>query len=225
MNASARLVRVFASMVLFALPIGAQGTPNPKRAPNECAPSTVTAKFKSVGVRYSCFEGSGFRSSQKALEKTFNDSRVVVSAAGISVRGSSTAGISLEFSDDPSCRFAGGVKMRLENPCLLIYSGSSTLPSNAYGYGSGCLWRHDGTTSVKGSVPVCLYGAANRTKGWIIFTHWPSATSHHHIGSIAFRFSRDATVTGYYGTWSAAGFKTKTVAVPLAGSAVAKVIY
>jgi len=218
------LMFIFVSLVLtLALPGSARANPNLDTTPHSCEPSNVTAKFQDVTVHYSCFSGSAFTQSQQAL---FGE-QIMIFAGGISSHGSDTPAIRILFSADPSCRFATGTTMELSNSCLLISDSSTwTLPDSAHGYTSGCSWKGH-RMALKGE---CLTGGAtNKTSGSITITSWPSAPPVQGFGVIAFRFSPDANVTGFY-MKKAPGQNWFNpvmfpIAVPLAGSATMKVSY
>ncbi len=222
MNAGSMFL--FVAMILaLALPVGARAGSPSGATPHSCEPSNVTATFQGVTIRYSCFGGSGFTRSQKTLD----GGQISGYAAGISSHGSWTPAMSIWFSADPSCRFATGTTMQLRNPCLLISDNDpDTLPNQAFGFVSRCFPKGGKVYTLAACVLIHRTPAADLTSGSITFTRWPSPPPLRGFGVVAFRFSSDAKVTGFYTKIVGGDMPITTeVAVPLAGSATMKVAY
>ena len=222
------VIVVFMALSLTQIPVARAAAPGTPAWRAGC-PSTVTARFPGVTLRYVCFSADlRIRSVIPGLthiglyltpaeEKMSLDGEAKPYGAG-------DGEMSLYFSSAPDCHYGPGVTLKLSDPCLLILSGAgfaSWLPRhfeashgflNIYGYLSGCKFKGGWPLVDMVFLPCRLGPKSDRTAGSITFTRWATRPG----GHFAFRFSADARVTGLIVNRSLA---TVTVAVPLAGSA------
>ena len=192
-------------------------------------PSTVTARFPWVTLRYACFSAdSRIRSvipglTHIGLYLTPAEEKISLDGEA-KPYGAGDGEMSLYFSSAPDCHYGQGVTFKLSDPCLLILSQAgfaSWLPhhfeashgfSEIIGYLSGCKFKGGWPLVDMVFLPCRLGPKSDRTAGSITFTRWATRPG----GHFAFRFSAGAQVTGFYVNKSLA---TVTVAVPLAGAA------
>ena len=222
------VIVVFMALSLTRVPVARAAAPGTAAWRARC-PSTVTARFPGVTLRYACFSADSRMVSvipglthiglylEPAEEKIWLDREAKPYGAG-------DGEMHLYFSSAPDCHYGPGVTLKLSDPCLLILSQAGFAgwlsphfrASRGFveidGYVSGCKFKGGRPLFAVGLLP-CQFGPkSDRTAGSITFTRWATRPG----GHFAFRFSADARVTGLIVKPSLA---TVTVAVPLAGSA------
>ncbi|MHB8404083.1 MAG: hypothetical protein ACYDCJ_01490 [Gammaproteobacteria bacterium] len=214
-------------VLLLILVQGVHATPPGTPAWRVHCPSTVTARFPEVTIRYECFSGEsrfffpGLTHVGLYLVPTEETALLDGEAKPY---GAGDGEMSVFFSSAPDCHYGPGVTLKLSDPCLLILSQAgfagllpaTFLASHGYsliqGYVSGCGFKGGRPLFAVGLLP-CKFGPKrDRTAGSITFSRWATRPG----GHFAFRFSADARVTGFIYDKS---YVKATVAVPLAGSA------